>query len=511
MANWRRLAAVAAIMLILTNGPVFLFAKRLLDRPGHWEDPAVWPFFAIAAAASVALAWSVPRKRSGRPRDRRQPHSLEERSQQGLHAPCETSRDRWQQLAVVAVAWFTAAALASTLWSVDSAATGWRSAVYIGLAALAWVIANSRLNEIAAMLMLVAGTAVVSSLIVVALWPDAGLDDNGAWRGTYTNRNSLAPLAAIALIASLRFLLGRPEQALRQSARPAQTAAHPRNRRAKPTPAHSRYRAPITLNTHAADAGPQADDATRAERRGEVPPLQVSGQHNHSGAQSRGVIRVGAGLLAGLSVVAMLGAGSRTAWIALAAASSVAALPVARHAVRKRWGAAAARLLTAATGAACAVVTVLVATALWDTPTFAQRREMWSLVWERILERPLAGHGFFTFWDIEELTLHVLLRRGSAHNSLMEVGLGLGLLGAVPFMLVVVLAFRSAGLSVWHRPNAQNWMWAAVVGFVIIENVAESFVLWFSYNWVLLMAAALLPSPRRAPQRHRDQARREHQ
>ena len=96
-----------------------------------------------------------------------------------------------------------------------------------------------------------------------------------------------------------------------------------------------------------------------------------------------------------------------------------------------------------------------------------------------------------------ELLDHALLRRGSAHNSLMEVALGLGLIGTVPFAVIVVLAARNAALHLWRKPGADSWMWAAVVGFALVENVTESFVLWFSYVWVLLMAAALRPLPHR--------------
>ena len=189
---------------------------------------------------------------------------------------------------------------------------------------------------------------------------------------------------------------------------------------------------------------------------------------------------------------ALVGAGSRTAWLALVAAVAVSGLPLAYWWLRGRWdGHRAAWAFLAATGAGLAgAVGVLVA--VWDDPTLSQRRTIWGLVWDRISERPLGGYGFFTFWDIEELTQHVLLRRGSStHNSLVEVGLGLGLLGVVPFVAIVVLAARNAGLAVWRRPGADTWMWAALVAFLLVENVTESFVLWFSYNWVLLMAAAL--------------------
>jgi len=147
--------------------------------------------------------------------------------------------------------------------------------------------------------------------------------------------------------------------------------------------------------------------------------------------------------------------------------------------------------MTAAAAGASAVAAAAGLVAVWNVPTLSQRRTIWSLVWDRIVQRPLGGHGFFTFWDIEELTQHVLLRRGSAHNSLVEVGLGLGLLGVVPFAAIVVLAARNAGLALWRRPGADTWMWAALVAFLLVENVTESFVLWFSYSWVLLMAAAL--------------------
>ena len=40
-------------------------------------------------------------------------------------------------------------------------------------------------------------------------------------------------------------------------------------------------------------------------------------------------------------------------------------------------------------------------------------------------------------------------------------------------------------------------MWAAVTAFMLLVNLTESFVLWFSYNWALVVAAALRPPPPR--------------
>lgn len=385
-----RVAIASAALLVLTNGPVLLFSKSVLDRTGRWEDLAVWPILAAAALAGAALAaWDLLGAGS---------------------RPVEPS----ERIAAIAMGWFALAALASSLWSVDPAATVWRSSIYVGMALLAWAIARLDAHDTTAAIGVVAAAAVGSSLLLIVLRPDLGLGPNDYWKGVYTNRNSLAPLAAIGVLAGLRFTLA-PGRLLRTAA-------------------------------------------------------------------------VGVVLA---SATALVGAGSRTAWVALTAALAVSSLPLIYHRVAGRRGRSHAAKVTMAAAGASAVAAAAGLIAVWNVPTLSQRRTIWSLVWDRILERPLGGHGFFTFWDIEELTQHVLLRRGSAHNSLVEVGLGLGLLGAVPFAVIVVLAARNAGLALWRRPGADTWMWAALVAFLLVENVTESFVLWFSYSWVLLMAAAL--------------------
>ncbi|MCY3616966.1 MAG: O-antigen ligase family protein [Acidimicrobiaceae bacterium] len=379
---------------MFTNGPLLLFSKHVLDRTGRWEDHAVWPVLAAAAICGAALAARRVLGAAGR------------------------QQARSSRVAAGAVGCFTLAALASTLWSVDPAATAWRSSVYVGMALLAWAIAGFDHDEAAAVVATVAGAAVAASLLLVWLRPDLGLHSDGSWKGVYTNRNSLGPLAAVGILVSVRYLLA-----------------------------------------------------------------------------FRGWPRVVAAGGAAAAIAALVGAGSRTAWISLAVGATAATVIGSHPWLSKRCSAAAARTATAAATALATSVMVAAVAAQWDVPTFGQRREMWGLVWDRIVQRPLLGHGFFTFWDIEELTQHVLLRRGSAHNSLVEVGLGLGLLGAVPFTVIVLLAAGNAGSALWRRPGPDTWFGAALVAFLIVENLTESFILWFSYSWVLLMAASLRPSP----------------
>ena len=398
MARLLRVASVAAIVVVLTNGPAFLFSKSVLDRSGRWEDPAVWPFFAAAGLASAALFATGFMGSPGRP----------------LTAS--------QKAAGVAIACYSLVALVSAVWSVEPFATAWRAGVYLGLALLAWVVARLDADDTAAVLFSVTGVAVTASVVLVVLRPDLGLDSNRDWEGVYTNRNSLAPLAALGVLVGIRY-------------------------------------------------------------------VATSGLRG----------RIAGGGLAALCIAALVGAGSRTAWIALLMAAAAATVPVAYHRARSRWGPVPATAALAAAAGAAAAGSLVALAAFWDATTFSQRRTIWSLVWDRVQQRPVSGYGFYAFWDVTELLDHALLRRGSAHNSLMEVALGLGLIGTVPFVVIVVLAARNAGLHLWRRPGADSWMWASVVGFALVENVTESFVLWFSYVWVLLMAAALRPVPPRGP------------
>ena len=224
---------------------------------------------------------------------------------------------------------------------------------------------------------------------------------------------------------------------------------------------------------------------------------------------ARGRFHRVAGLMLGAaSLAAMVGAGSRTAWLALGAGAGFPALPVLRKHLARRWGEARARAVAwTALGAGTAAATAALA-ALWNTPTLAQRRTIWRVSWEQFLERPLHGHGFSAIWTWPEfLDNHELLDRGSAHSGPLEVALGLGLLGLVPFAVVVVLAVRNAGRDVLRSPSADTWVWAAVVAVMLIENITESFILRFSYNWVIVMAAALRGRAER-PAVHDDAAKR---
>ena len=386
-----RVAFVAAVLFVFTDGPLFFVSNTVLGRPvASWSDEVVAGGLTAAAAACGALvAWDLWRS-GGRSPQRPQPS------------------------AAAAVGAFVLLTAASTVWSVDEALhTGWRSAVYAGLALLAWQLADLG-HRVWQPLALMAAAGVFASHLVTGFDPGTGTDVNGDWQGIYHSRNLLGPVAAIGVIAGMRLVWG--------------------------------------------------------------------------GGSAR---RLGWAL--GLpSLLAMVYAGSRTAWLALAAGAGLATLPVLRHRLAQRWDEPRARAATWAALAAGMAAAGAVSAAIWNTPTFAQRRTIWQVSWEQFLERPLHGHGFAAVWSWPEfLDNHDLLDRGSAHNGLLEVLLGLGLLGLVPFAAIVALAVHNTGRDLLRNPGPDTWTWAAVVAVMLIENITESFILRFSYNWIIIMAAAL--------------------
>jgi O-antigen ligase len=210
---------------------------------------------------------------------------------------------------------------------------------------------------------------------------------------------------------------------------------------------------------------------------------------------------MGAGLLA-VSGISLLGTGSRTAWIAvLIALGGSTLLVLTRRHMRERSGLVvpAAAIATGALGLAAVVAVVA---SRWDESTFVQRRTIWDLLGDHIADHPIRGSGFQAFWTVPELIgEHELLQRGSAHGSVPEILLGLGTVGLVLWAVVVLAALAGTLRWAWQQPSATSWFWLALTLLLVVENATESFVLWFSYNWVLLIVAALRAwrSPLRSP------------
>ena len=57
--------------------------------------------------------------------------------------------------------------------------------------------------------------------------------------------------------------------------------------------------------------------------------------------------------------------------------------------------------------------------------------------------------------------------------------------------MIVVIALWGSAQALWRDPTKDSWTLFALVLFLVMVNLMLSFVLWFSYIWVLLMSAAL--------------------
>ncbi|MBT5138111.1 MAG: O-antigen ligase family protein [Acidimicrobiaceae bacterium] len=196
--------------------------------------------------------------------------------------------------------------------------------------------------------------------------------------------------------------------------------------------------------------------------------------------------------LLGVSTVALLGAGSRTAWLALFVSLGGSTLLVTGRRLMREHPGPTVPLAAVGTGVLGLVAAVGIVGLRWNESTFVQRRTIWDLIGSRVADHPIRGSGFHAFWTVPELTgEHELLQRGSAHGSVPEILLGLGIVGLVLWAAVVLSAVFGTVRWAWREPSAISWFWLALTAFLVIENLTESFVLWFSYNWVLLIVAAL--------------------
>jgi O-antigen ligase len=139
-----------------------------------------------------------------------------------------------------------------------------------------------------------------------------------------------------------------------------------------------------------------------------------------------------------------------------------------------------------------------IAPSLGESVTLSSRRLIWQDVRALIALRPWRGYGFFAFWDNESFTAATYKRLGSsygsAHNSILEVALGLGRIGVVIYVIMAVIMLVGTARAVWARTSLATVTWVTVALFLVVQNSMESFVIWHSYLWALFVAAMLAPN-----------------
>lgn len=147
---------------------------------------------------------------------------------------------------------------------------------------------------------------------------------------------------------------------------------------------------------------------------------------------------------------------------------------------------------------AAAVLVPLAGHVLRGDSTVSHRTHIWSEVWQSVLVHPVRGWGFYAFWERFDLAAplywRVGLLFGSAHNTVLEVALGLGAVGVLLFGMILLLGGMSVVSRWWWSPSVATGWWVVLLGFLVLEGVTESFILWYSYHWPFFVAAATAPA-----------------
>jgi exopolysaccharide production protein ExoQ len=125
------------------------------------------------------------------------------------------------------------------------------------------------------------------------------------------------------------------------------------------------------------------------------------------------------------------------------------------------------------------------------------RVPLWIAVWTAILSHPWVGYGYSAFWNgTHGPSAQVVLTLGwmvpHAHNGLLDLWLGLGIVGVSLFVFSLVLALRDA-VACFSRGASEMARWyAAVIVVVLSYNATEvSLVVPLCFGWVCYVIACV--------------------
>lgn len=133
--------------------------------------------------------------------------------------------------------------------------------------------------------------------------------------------------------------------------------------------------------------------------------------------------------------------------------------------------------------------------ALGRDPTFTNRTRIWQLALEYIAKRPWFGYGFGAFWreqsaDAQVFWVALGFKTPHAHNSWLEMALGIGVLGAGIAAVAWLAAFYRT-LRVAAAPHAEHVAFClALLAAIFFENLSEyEFFRPGRLMWALFIAA----------------------
>jgi O-antigen ligase len=129
-----------------------------------------------------------------------------------------------------------------------------------------------------------------------------------------------------------------------------------------------------------------------------------------------------------------------------------------------------------------------------ETATFNSRGPLWSLSWSGFLEKPLQGWGWMAAWRtlkfFQQGEWWTVWDSEWSHNGYHDLLLGGGVLAAVLFAGVVWCGMREIGSQASLREAVPRFL---IVAFVLTAATQESFFIGTHFLWALLIAGLFLP------------------
>jgi len=116
--------------------------------------------------------------------------------------------------------------------------------------------------------------------------------------------------------------------------------------------------------------------------------------------------------------------------------------------------------------------------ALGRDPTFTNRTRIWQLALEYIVRRPWFGYGYGGFWRADSVDANIFwdalgFKTPHAHNSLLELTLGVGIVGAAIAGLAWLAAiYRTLRVAAAAHAEHVAFCFALLAG-IFFENLSE--------------------------------------
>ena len=276
---------------------------------------------------------------------------------------------------------------------------------------------------------------VVSLTAIIRQWEFSRSIDEDYWIGIYFNRNSLAPVAAVALLAVVGVTLTNTSW--------------------------KNVKGAVVMLVTTALAVLAGVTLWRAESR--TSPLALG---------------VAIGALGGWVVLRFLLARFAPNTSRYAAAITIVLTSVVMFMVLRWIGGSS--------------------TVSGETATFNSRGALWSLSWTGFLEKPFHGWGWMSAWHTPQFfkqgTWWAVFDTTWSHNGYHDLLLGGGVLAAAFFTVVLWFGLRAIGTHASLNEGIPSFL---IVAFVLAAATQESFFIGTHFLWALLIAGLFLSSPSR--------------